>query len=105
MSKGVLTDRTTAILLQAIVAAKAKMLNPEDSSFAATFKALGWEPFERQQKAIDAFLGGIYWMVYGGSAGGGKSFFLRNLGVAFCRQYAGVRAMLMRRTYKELEGN
>lgn len=106
MSDRALLDKTDALLLQGLAAAKAiKRRGTEGPSFAATFKTLGWEPFERQQKAIDAFLQGVFWLVYGGAAGSGKSDLLRNLGVAYCRQYAGVKATLMRRTYKELEGN
>lgn len=42
-------------------------------------------------------------ILYGGAAGGGKSYALRMLGVNYCLQYPGARVVLFRRTYRELE--
>lgn len=42
-------------------------------------------------------------IMYGGAAGGGKSYAIRMVLVNYCLQFAGARAVLFRRTYKELE--
>ncbi len=42
-------------------------------------------------------------ILYGGAAGGGKSYGLRMALVNYCLQYAGARAVLFRRTFRELE--
>ncbi len=42
-------------------------------------------------------------ILYGGAAGGGKSYWLRMFLVNYCMQYPGARVVLFRRTFKELE--
>lgn len=42
-------------------------------------------------------------VLYGGAAGGGKSYALRAWGVRYCMENPGARVVLFRRTYKELE--
>ena len=42
-------------------------------------------------------------LLYGGAAGGGKSYALRAWGVTYCMVYPGARVVLFRRTYPELE--
>ena len=42
---------------------------------------------------------------YGGARGGGKSDVARNQGIILCSRYAGLQALLMRRTYPELKEN
>jgi len=100
----ILADRNQQemVALEACLRLKAKKEAALGTDFKDTFKKLGWEPFPRQQTALDLFGQGVYWMLYGGAVGGGKSVFLRNLGVAFCRKYSGSRAFLFRRTYPEL---
>jgi|FLYL01.1.fsa_nt_gi hypothetical protein len=42
-------------------------------------------------------------VLYGGAAGGGKSYALRALAVSYCLQYPGATVVLFRRTFRELE--
>lgn len=42
---------------------------------------------------------------FGGARGGGKSWAVRTKAVILSEHYPGIRIMIMRRTYKELEGN
>ncbi len=42
---------------------------------------------------------------YGGARGGGKSWALRRKLVAMCLRYAGIRCLIVRRTYDELRSN
>ncbi len=42
---------------------------------------------------------------YGGARGGGKSWALRRKLTALCLRYAGIRCLLVRRTYAELKAN
>jgi hypothetical protein len=42
-------------------------------------------------------------VLYGGAAGGGKSYALRAFGVTYCLQHPGAQGVLFRRTFRELE--
>lgn len=42
---------------------------------------------------------------YGGARGGGKSWAIRTKAVLLCARYPGIHLLIVRRTYKELEGN
>lgn len=42
-------------------------------------------------------------VLYGGASGGGKSFAITAEGIRCCTRYAGLRVLLVRRTYDELE--
>ena len=42
-------------------------------------------------------------LLYGGAAGGGKSYALRAWGVRYCMTYPEAQIVLFRRTYRELE--
>lgn len=42
---------------------------------------------------------------YGGSLGGGKSWAMRRKLVLLCLRYSGIKCLLLRRTFDELEGN
>ena len=42
---------------------------------------------------------------YGGARGGGKSWFVRWKAVLLCLHYPGIKVLITRRTYKELENN
>lgn len=64
----------------------------------------------KQQQAMQLLgLGGylnpdpVEELLYGGQAGGGKSYFLRALAVGLCLSYPGLVVPLFRRTYPELE--
>ena len=67
-------------------------------------KALVYLPLPKQVEAIEAVDSGLYrWILYGGARGGAKSHFLRWLAYTKCLQYPGFQALLIRRTYPELE--
>jgi len=89
-------------LAHAIALAKAEMGGERPPEFEDTFRELGWSPYPKQQKVIDAVQNGVYAILAGGAAGGGKSSLGRTLAVAICRRYAGVRIGIFRRTYPEL---
>ena len=42
---------------------------------------------------------------YGGARGGGKSWALRRKLCAMCLRYAGIRCLIVRRSYDELRSN
>jgi len=63
---------------------------------------LNYEPQPRQAKAHGAT---VRQMLYGGSAGGGKSRFLRMDMVILCLNNPGLECYLFRRTYPELQKN
>ena len=61
-------------------------------------------PLPRQVEAIIAVLRRRYrWILYGGARGGAKSHFLRWLAYALCLRIPCFQAVLLRRTYPELE--
>ena len=43
--------------------------------------------------------------LYGGARGGGKSFVVREKAIQLAMKYPGIRILIMRRTFKELEAN
>ena len=60
------------------------------------------KPTERQKLF---FQSRARYTAYGGARGGGKSWALRRKLVALCLRYAGIRCLLIRRSYAELKGN
>ena len=42
---------------------------------------------------------------YGGARGGGKSWFVRWKAVLLCLRYPGIKVMIIRKTYPELQEN
>lgn len=42
---------------------------------------------------------------YGGARGGGKSWAVRNKAIRLCMRYKGIKCLIVRRTYKELNNN
>ena len=64
------------------------------------FALIGYEPSERQQLFHDAT---EFDVLYGGAAGGGKSVALVAEGLRACARYPGLRTLLIRRTFDELE--
>ena len=59
-------------------------------------------PNERQKRF---FASRAKYTAYGGARGGGKSWALRRKLVGLCLRYAGIRCLLVRRTYAELKQN
>lgn len=98
--------RLAALERQYDAAARATAPASDPPTFEETWAALGWTPQPRQQRAIRALTeDAADIVVYGGAAGGGKSSLMRNLEVAICRRWSGVRCCLLRRTYAELRDN
>lgn len=64
------------------------------------FTLIGYEPTSRQQQFHSAAEADV---LYGGAAGGGKSAALVAEGLRACARYPGLRVLLLRRTYDELE--
>lgn len=61
-------------------------------------------PLPRQVEAMEAVESGRYrWILFGGALGGSKSHFLRWLAYRRCLMVPSYRALLLRRTYPELE--
>ena len=60
------------------------------------------KPNERQKLF---FASRARYTAYGGARGGGKSWALRRKLTALCLRYAGIRCLLIRRTYAELKAN
>lgn len=54
---------------------------------------------DRALRAIERYVG------FGGARGGGKSFFVRVAAILYCLRYSGIRCMIVRSTYPELEEN
>lgn len=71
------------------------------SSFEKTLRISG-TPNERQKLF---FASRARYTAYGGARGGGKSWALRRKLTALCLRYAGIRCLLIRRTYFELKTN
>jgi hypothetical protein len=62
-------------------------------------------PLPRQIDFIDAVNGPAEFVLFGGARGGSKSRAMREISHAKCMATSGFRALLLRRTYKELEDN
>ena len=45
------------------------------------------------------------YVAYGGARGGGKSWCVRWMAIGFCLKYAGIKVLIVRETYPELENN
>ena len=60
------------------------------------------KPNERQARF---FASRARYTAYGGARGGGKSWALRRKLVGLCLRYAGIRCLLIRRSYAELKAN
>ena len=59
-------------------------------------------PNEKQEKALretHRYVG------YGGARGGGKSWFVRWKAVLLCLNYAGIKVLITRKTFRELLNN
>lgn len=100
MTEELLADDSS--LATAIALAKAQQGGGKPPTLDETFAALGFAPYPKQRAVIDAVTGGIYAVLAGGSAGGGKSVTGRNLGIGLCRMFPNIRIGVFRRTYPEL---
>ncbi len=60
---------------------------------------------ELSEKQRQFFLSESKFTAYGGARGGGKSFALRYKLILLCLNYAGIRTLLVRRSYPELREN
>lgn len=60
------------------------------------------EPNEKQKLFLSADCKNV---AYGGARGGGKSWGVRTKATLMALSYSGIRQLIVRRTYKELEGN
>ena len=63
---------------------------------------IGGKPNARQK---EFFSSRAKYTAYGGARGGGKSWALRRKLIGLCLNYAGIRCLLIRRTYAELKSN
>lgn len=63
---------------------------------------IGGIPNEKQKQF---FASRTRFTAYGGARGGGKSWALRRKLVAMCLRYAGIRCLIVRRSYDELKSN
>ena len=60
------------------------------------------KPNEKQKQFLNAR---EKFIAYGGARGGGKSWAVRTKAVLLASEYPGIKILIVRRTYKELEGN
>ena len=60
------------------------------------------EPNEKQKQFLRSK---VKHTAYGGARGGGKSWAVRTKAVLLAARYPGIKMLIVRRTYKELEGN
>lgn len=60
------------------------------------------EPNEKQKIFLSSK---VKYTAYGGARGGGKSWAVRTKAVLLAANYPGIKELIVRRTYKELEGN
>ena len=81
-------------------AAWAAALNVLDPPQTDPFAALGYEPTPKQQEFHEAT---EFDVLFGGSAGPGKSLALLMEGIRCCVKYRGLRVGCFRRTFPELE--
>ncbi len=61
--------------------------------------------FSLSEKQREFFLSEAKYTAYGGARGGGKSFALRYKLLLLCLHYPGIRVLLIRRSYPELQEN
>lgn len=59
-------------------------------------------PNEKQLRAMKAR---TKYIAYGGARGGGKSWFVRSKAILLAARYGGIKILVIRRTYPELENN
>ena len=60
------------------------------------------KPNEKQKQFFNAR---EKFIAYGGARGGGKSWAVRTKAILLASEYPGIKMLIVRRTYKELEGN
>lgn len=58
-----------------------------------------------QPKQMELVNARTKYVAYGGARGGGKSWGVRFLAIGFCLTYPGIKVLIVRETYPELENN
>ena len=68
-------------------------------------KAPVWSLGKPSSRQKEFFLAGSRFVAYGGARGGGKSWAVRKKAVLLAARYPGIRLLLLRRSYPELQEN
>ncbi len=69
------------------------------------FDPSDWVNFFPKQRTAFRYMGRGYRLMYGGARGGGKSRFALDTAWLACCQYPGLRMVIVRETFNELENN
>ena len=64
-----------------------------------------WDPGEANPKQKLFFASRKLYTAYGGAKGGGKTWAVRTKALLGAYNYAGIRILILRRTYPELQSN
>lgn len=76
------------------------------SNKQAAKKEIGWNPGDMNPKQIEFCQSRTFYTCYGGAKGGGKSHVVRKKAIgAALIQYPGIRILIMRKKYPDLEQN
>lgn len=81
-----------------------KLTQAEQEALAVELEAVGkmWIPQPRQRVAVEMFQQ-VDELLFGGSAGGGKSYALLQVAIIIAETYPGVRILVLRRVFPSLE--
>lgn len=74
-------------------------------ALAPGLHAVEWDPGEANPKQQKFFMSRTLYTAYGGAKGGGKTWAVRTKAVGGALNNPGIRILIMRRTYPELEEN
>lgn len=89
-------------MAQAARTARQRSEPPRRDARPAQVINLDWQVSPQQLEFIESQ---ARHLAYGGARGGGKSWAVRAKATVYCLQYPGFRALILRRTYPELEEN